>query len=207
YQLGEIHLDRGDTATAERWFREALEIDPKVAQAKNAMAVLAFQRGDLAESERLIGEAIAIRPDVRLARYNRALIAEQRGDLRAAEREYLEELSVHPDSYKAAFNLSRLYEAAGNGQLQVDALRQSIEGNPRFAEGHLFLAKAYLDQRRNYAEAITLARKGLELKPQASLAPFGHYVLADLYNRTGRPAEAARTAAQGRALEKGAPAR
>lgn len=204
YQLGEIYLDRGDAATAERWFREALDLDPKVAQAKNAMAVLAFQRGDIAESERLIEEAIAIRSDVKLARYNRALIAEQRGDVRRAEREYLEELTLHPDSYKAAFNLSRIYEAEGNPDLQVDALKQAIEGNPRFAEGHLFLAKAYLDQGRNLGEALSLARKGLELKPQPSLVPFAHFLLADLYNRMGRRAEAAREVARGRALERAA---
>ncbi len=204
YQLGEIFLDRGDSTTAERWFREALDLDPKVAQAKNAMAVLAFQRGHVAESERLIAEAIAIRSDVKLARYNRALIAEQRGDAATAEREYLEELKLHPDSYKAAFNLSRLYEAAGQRDLQVDALRQALEGNPRFAEGHLFLAKAYLDQGRNLTEAARLAQRGLDLGPQPGLVPFGHFVLADLYNRLGRPAEAAQHVARGRALQRAA---
>lgn len=204
YQLGEIYLDRGDDGQAERWFREALELDPKVAQAKNALAVLAFRRGQIREAERLIDEALAIRSDVKLARYNRALIAEQRGDLLTAEREYLEELKLHPDSYKAAFNLSRLYEAAGQRTLQVDALKQAIEGNPQFAEGHLFLAKAYLDQGRDFKEAIDLARKGLDLRPQPSLLPLGHFVLADLYNRTGRRAEAAQEAARGRALQRAA---
>jgi tetratricopeptide (TPR) repeat protein len=200
YQLGEIHLDRGEAAVAERWFREALDIDPRVAQAKNALAVLAFQRGNVAESERLVAEAIALRSDVKLARYNRALIAESRGDLRSAEREYLEELKLHPDSYKAAFNLSRIYEASGQRTLQVDALKMAIEGNPRFAEGHLFLAKAYRDQGQNLSEAIELARKAVELKPRAELRPLAHYLLAELYDRAGRRAEALREAAKAQAL-------
>jgi hypothetical protein len=33
------------------------------------------------------------------------------------------------------------------------------------------------------------------------MAPLGHYVLADIYNRQGRPGEAAREVALGRALE------
>ncbi len=200
YQLGEIHLDRGEAAVAERWFREALGIDPRVAQAKNALAVLAFQRGNVAESERLVAEAIALRSDVKLARYNRALIAESRGDLRSAEREYLEELKLHPDSYKAAFNLSRIYEASGQRTLQVDALKMAIEGNPRFAEGHLFLAKAYRDQGQNLSESIELARKAVELKPRAELRPLAHYLLAELYDRAGRRAEALREAAKAEAL-------
>ena len=124
---------------------------------------------------------------MRLAHFNLALLAEQRGDVRQAEREYFEELKLHPDNFKAAFNLSRLYEQVGDREGQIGALKQSIESNPRFAEGHFFLAKAYLDPggqpRRGRS---TLARKGLELAPKSEYAPLGHYVLADIYNRQGR---------------------
>jgi len=201
YQVGEVYLDRGDLAQAGARFREALELDPNVAQAKNALGVIAFQQGNLADAERLIREAIATRSDVRLARFNLALVAEQRGDTATAEREYLEELRMHPDSFKAAFNLAQLYEAAGNRELQVDALRQSIDGNPYFAEGHIFLAKAYLDAGREFARAVELARKGLTLRPRAEVEPLGHYVLADLYNRLGRHADAAREVGLGRAAD------
>jgi tetratricopeptide (TPR) repeat protein len=200
YQMGEIYLERGDAARAEENFRAALAIDDKVAPAKNALGALAFQRGDVAGAERLIREAIAIRDDVRLARYNLALIAEARGDARAAEREYLEELKRHPESYRAAFNLARLYESVGERQLQIDALKQSIEANPEFAEGHVALAKLHLDSGQ-LENAMTLARKALELRPRSPLAPLAHYVIADVYSRTGRPVEAAREAAKGRRLE------
>lgn len=201
YQVGEIYLDRGDLAQAESRFREALDLDPAVAQARNALGVIAFQRGDLVAAERTIRDAISVRDDVRLARFNLALISEQRGDTAGAERLYLEELKIHPESFKAAFNLSRLYEALGDRQLQIDALKQAIDGNPHFAEGHIFLAKAYLDAGRDFAAAIDLARKGLELRPRADVVPLGHFVLADLYNRTGRSSEAAREVARGRAAE------
>jgi tetratricopeptide (TPR) repeat protein len=148
----------------------------------------------------LVKEAVELKADVRLARYNLALIAEQRGDLASAERLYLEELKIHPDSHLAAFNLSRLYQAGGNRALEIDALRQAIEGNPRFAEGHVFLAKALLDE-GEFEEAISLSKKGIELKPRAEVAPLGHFVLADLYNRVGQSQEAAREVARGRALE------
>jgi len=74
--------------------------------------------------------------------------------------------------------------------------------NPSFAEGHLFLAKAYLDQEQQLDEAVRLARRGIELAPRSDYAPLGHYVIADVLSREGRPAEAAREAARGRALEK-----
>jgi choline-sulfatase len=201
YQMGEIWLDRGDLSRAEALFRRALDVDPSVAAAKNALGVIALQRGDPATAERLIREALAAKSTLRLAHFNLALLAEGRGDIRTAEREYIEELKLHPENYKAAFNLSRLYEQVGDREGQIDALKQSIVSNPRFAEGHLFLAKAYLDSESNLNEAVRLALKGLELAPKSEYAPLGHYVLADIYNRQGRAREGAQELARGRALE------
>ena len=164
-RLGEVFLDRGDIDRAEQIFKQALELDPKVASATNALGVIAYRRGDPAAAEKLIREAIAVKADVRLARYNLALIAESRGDLLNAEREYLEELKLHPDSYMAAFNLSLLYERSGQRDLRLDALKMSIDGNPAFAEGHIFLAKAYLERGASLDEAAQLAQKGLSLSP------------------------------------------
>jgi arylsulfatase A-like enzyme/tetratricopeptide (TPR) repeat protein len=201
YQMGEIWLDRGDLPRAESLFRRALELDSSVVAAKNALGVIALQRGDATTAERLIREALATKPTLRLAHFNLALVAEQRGDLRTAEREYVDELKGHPENYKAAFNLSRLYEQVGDREGQIDALKQSIVSNPRFAEGHLFLAKAYLDAGTKLDDAVSLAEKGLSLAPRSEYAPLGHYVLADIYNRQGRAREGAEALARGRALE------
>lgn len=201
YQIGEVYLDRQDYPRAEQEFRAALALDDSVAPAKNALGVVAFQRGDLDGAERLIHEALAMREDVRLAHYNLALVAEQRGQLTLAEKEYLLELEKHPDSFRAAFNLSQLYQQRGDRDGQIEALRQAIEGNPRSAEAHVFLAKAYLDSGSRYQEAVDLAQKGLTFAPGPQVAPLAHYVLADLYNRLGRPGDAAREFAKGRSLE------
>jgi tetratricopeptide (TPR) repeat protein len=182
-------------------FNLALELDPKVAAAKNALGVIALERGDLDGAERAIRGALEIKPTVRLAHYNLALVAEKRGDLRTAEREYVEELKQHPETYKAAFNLSRLYEQVGDREGQIEALKASLKSNPRFPEGYFFLAKAYLEEGKQLQQAAEMARKGLEIGPKSQHAALGHYVLADVYSRQGRAQDAAREAAQGRALE------
>ena len=205
YQMGEIFLDRNDLSRAESLFREALEMDSHVAAAKNALGAIAFRRGDIATAKRLATEALAMRADVRLAHYNLALVAEAQGDLATAEREYLEELESHPEAFKAAFNLSRVYARIGEPGLEIDALKQALDGNPEFADGHFFLAKAYLASGANLDEAVRLARKGLELAPKSQMAPLGHYVLADIYNRRGAQADAAREAAIARKLESARP--
>jgi choline-sulfatase len=201
YQVGEIYLDRGDVAAAEERFVKALEIDESVAPAKNALGVVAFKRGDLDGAERNINAAIAMKPDVRLAHYNLALVAEERNDLPRAESEYKQELEHHPTAFKASFNLGRLYERLGRTNDRISALKQSIEANPGFAEGHLYLAKAYLDAGVSLDEAIRLARRGLELSPEPDVAPLGHFVIAGVLLKQGRPEAASRELEVGRALE------
>jgi arylsulfatase A-like enzyme/tetratricopeptide (TPR) repeat protein len=201
YQLGELYVELGQLEKAERAFQQSLIDDTRVAIARNALAVIAIKRGDLAKAEEHIRAAIAQKPDVRLAHFNLALIAEQRGQRQTAIQEYQQEIDTKAGAFKAAFNLGRLYEQLGDPAGQEAALRKSLEINPAFAEGYFYLAKLLLDQNRQFDEAITLARRGLEAGPKSEYAPLGHYVLADIYSRQGRHAESQREATQGRALE------
>ena len=198
YQIGEIYLDRNDQARAEQSFRKALEINPREAAAHNAVGVLAFQHGDPATAEREVRAALAIKKNVRLAHYNLALFAEERNDLQAAEAEYKQELELFPNSSKASFNLAQLYQKRGDRSSQIATLKQAVEQSPKFPEGKLFLAKAYLDAGINFPEAIGLARESLSLNLRPELTSLAHFVLADLYNRVGRPDDAAREVALGR---------
>jgi len=202
YEAAQILIDGGNLDEARRELTQALALEPKLAAARNALGVLALRRGDISGAEREIRAAIEEKPDVRLAHFNLALLAEQQRDLPRAVAEYKKEIELHPNSYKAAFNLGRLYEGQGDRQSQVAAFRQAIEMNPFFAEGHLFLAKAYLDRGEDFDEAVRLARRGIELDPKGEYAPLGHYVVADVLARQGHPAEAEREAARGKALER-----
>jgi choline-sulfatase len=199
YQIGEVYLDRGDETRAMQSFQEALRIDPREATALNALGVIAFQHGDAATAERYARQAIDIKKDVRLAHYNLALIAESRDDLSTAEAEYKKELELHPGAFKAAFNLGMLYDRLGNRPAEIAALKAALEQNTSFPEGKLFLGKAYLDAGINFPEAIDLARQSLSLRLRPELIPLAHFVLADLYNRVGRPEDAAREVARGKA--------
>jgi arylsulfatase A-like enzyme/Tfp pilus assembly protein PilF len=201
YEAAQILIDNGKLDEAQAELNHALQLEPKLAAARNALGVLALRRGDVAGAEKEIRDAIAEKPDVRLAHFNLALLAEQRGEMPRAIAEYTREIELHANSYKAAFNLGRLYGLVGDRSGQIDAYKKAIEINPSFGEGHLFLAKVYLDAGQNLDEAVRLARRGLELAPESEYAPLGHYIVADVYSRQGRSAEAEREAARGRALE------
>jgi arylsulfatase A-like enzyme/Tfp pilus assembly protein PilF len=202
YEIAQILLDRGKSSEAAVELRKALSVEPTMAAARNALGVAALNEGDVATAESEIRRALAMKPDVRLAHFNLALVAEKQGDGATAQAEYQKELALHPNNFKAAFNLGKLYEAQGRTAEQEAAYRKAIAINPEFGEGYFYLAKLLLDQGRGFDEAVTLARKGLEVAPSSPYAALGHYVLADLYGRLGRPAEAATEAQRGRALEK-----
>jgi arylsulfatase A-like enzyme/Tfp pilus assembly protein PilF len=202
YSTAEILLDRGDLDEAEDELRQAIAIEPNLVVARNALGVVALKRGDATTAEREIRAAVAENPDVRLAHFNLALVAEERGQWREAIAEYREEIELHPQaSYKAWFNLGKIYAQLGDRDSQADAYRHAIESNPSFAEGHLYLAKLYLDLGQRFDEALALARKGIALGPDGEYAPLGHYVIADIYSRQGRRADAEQEAARGRTLE------
>jgi hypothetical protein len=75
-----------------------------------------------------------------------------------------------------------------------------VDKNPGFGTGFLYLAKALLDV-DDLTAAEQAAKKGLGSKPDAGMVPLGHYVLADVYSRLGREAEAARQIAAGKRAE------
>lgn len=200
YQLGELYVDMNRLDEAEQTFRRAIALDERVSSAENALGVVAFKRGQLDKAEAHANAALAISPDAKLAHHNLALIAEQRRDFPAAKAEYRQEIERQPDAWKAAFNLARLHEQLRERSEAEQAYRKALEIHPRFAEGYFYLGKFCLDAGR-LDEAAFNAKKGLEIAPASEFAPLGHYVLADVYSRQGRHADAAREAERGKALE------
>ncbi|MEO8275864.1 MAG: sulfatase-like hydrolase/transferase [Thermoanaerobaculia bacterium] len=200
YRLAQVELDAGRDADAEKGLRRTLEVEPKTARAEVGLAVIAFRRKDLAAAHAALDRALAIDPKVKHARYNRALIYESEGRHADAEAAYRQEIADHPSNFRAFFNLARLLEGMGNSAGALEALRKAVEVNADYAIGRLFLARALLAT-GDLAAAESEARRGLELDSASAFAPLGHYVLADVYRRERRNADAAREAALGKEAE------
>ena len=202
YELARMLVDRGDLDGGERHLKKAAALSPEMGAAVVSQGAVALLRADPVNAQRLFEQALTIQPDVRLAHFNLALLAEERGAPRAAADFYHRELDYHPQSYRVQFNLGRLLDGLGDRHGAAEALEQSIEINPEFAIGHFFLAKSLVDRNEQLERAMELARTGLKLDPGADMAPMGHYLLADIYTRLGRPQDAQRELASARALER-----
>jgi len=200
--LGEVFLETKDFDKAIAHFEEAISIDPEHSSlAHNNLGAAFLEKKMLDRAETEILKALELRPRIPDAHYNLGLLYEEEGDLKRAMEEYKKEIEIHPGAHPAHFNLALLYGKMGLLREQVQELEEAIKTNKGFARAYLFLAKAHLDLNENFEEAISLAKKGLELDPEAESAPLGHYVLADIYNRLGRWADYSSELQKGRALE------
>jgi arylsulfatase A-like enzyme/Tfp pilus assembly protein PilF len=200
YQLATLYLDMRRERDAERTFREALVSNPKMGAAFNALGALAYQKRDLAEAETLVQKGLALEPDVRTGRFNLARIFEDRGRLAEAEKLYREELETYPDHGRAHFNLAQLLRERGDRNGYLSELRRGTEQADKFGACYFYLAREVLAA-GSLDEAAELATRGLAGDPTSPVAPLGHYVLADVFNRKGEPAKAQAEAAKGKRLE------
>ena len=200
FQLGDIYMQRGEPAKALEVLTRglALDVDRAPFLVKLAEAHLELKQFD--DAERALTEAITLRADVPRGQYNLALVLEQRGRGADARAAYEVEVAKNPKNYGAQFNLAKLLLKDGRLADATARFRAAVEARPEFAEGYLYLAKALLDG-DDLPGAQKAAQDGLARKPQPSIAPLGHYVLADVFSRLGRENEAARQVALARRLE------
>jgi choline-sulfatase len=202
FQLADIWMRRGHFDRAEGALKDALSKKGDRPSLLLKLGECYIEMKRYAEAETAVRGALADRPSLQTAHYNLALVYEARDDTERAIVEYEAELAQDPKSYRSSFNLAKLLLRGGRASEAVVRFREAVGSNPEFGTGHLYLAKALLDA-GDLKGAQESAKTGLAQKPEAKFAPLGHYVLADVYTRLGRPGEAAREVAAARKIERG----
>jgi arylsulfatase A-like enzyme/Tfp pilus assembly protein PilF len=202
WQLADVWMRKGDQAKAEAVVKDALarKVDEHRFLLKLGESYIEAKRYE--DAERTLRRALELKPDLDTAHFNLGLVYEEKGDIAKAIASYEAELAQNAKAYRAAFNLAKLLQKVGRSEEARAHFREVAEIAPEFGTGHLYLAKALLDA-GDLSGAERWARKGLASKPDPKIAPLGHYVLADVYNRQGRAADAAREVAAARRLQVG----
>lgn len=200
YQLANLSAGRGDFATAAATLEKGLKLDGDHAAFLVKLGEARLELKQLDAAQAALVEAIKTKPSQSMAHYDLGLVYEARGDWRAAAAEYEAEIAVSPKLYQPHFNLAKLLAANGRPTDAVTHFRAAVEKNREFGAGYLYLGKALLDIGELPA-AERAASAGLALKVDPAIVPLGHYVLADIYSRQGRQAEAAAHVAAGRRAE------
>ena len=116
---------------------------------------------------------------------------EERGDGSRAIEAYETRLEMAPKDFRSHFNVAKLYGALGD----PERMEGVVPGRPRAqrrVRGRVSLSVQGAAGSGRTGEAEETALRGLALEPEPEMAPLGHLVLADVYNRQGRTAEAER---------------
>jgi arylsulfatase A-like enzyme/Tfp pilus assembly protein PilF len=202
WQLADLSMRKGDPAKAEAVIQAALKqgVDEHRFLLKLGENYIEAKRYD--EAEAALRKALGKKPKLATAWFNLGLVYEEKAQPEKAIAAYESELAQNDKAYRAAFNLAKILQKAGRLPEAVARFRKAVEIQPDFGTGQLYLAKALLDA-GDLPGAEEWARKGLVNQPDARMKPLGHFVLADVYNRQGRPAEAEREAAAARRLQGG----
>jgi choline-sulfatase len=202
WQLADLWMRKGDFRQAEAILTDALALKVDEHRLLLKLGESRIEARLFDEAERALRAALEKKPGLALAQFDLGLAYEGKGQIEKAIEAYQAELSTNPKAYRAAFNAAKLLQKIGRGREAIAHYRKAIEIDPSFGTGQLYLAKALLDA-GDLGGAEQWARSGLTNKPEPRMAPLGHYVLADIYERQGRAAEARREVEAAERLKRG----
>jgi choline-sulfatase len=202
WQLADLWMRKGDFRQAEAILTDALALKVDEHRLLLKLGESRIEARLFDEAERALRAALEKKPGLALAQFDLGLAYEGKGQIEKAIEAYQAELSTNPKAYRAAFNAAKLLQKIGRGREAIAHYRKAIEIDPSFGTGQLYLAKALLDA-GDLGGAEQWARSGLTNKPEPRMAPLGHYVLADVYERQGRTADARREVEAANRLKRG----
>lgn len=169
--LGRVHDSGGQHDLALADFQQALQLDPRNADAMLGLASVYETLGRTADAEGTIKKAVALRPDYWLGVYELAVFYQRQHRGEDALREFRRVVELAPDSAQAHSNLAaglqRLAAAADDGQRanifrEAEAeLRKSLSINENYA-AYANLGMLYYRQKR-WADSAAMTEKALQL--------------------------------------------
>ena len=138
--LGRSYDGKGETSSAVRSFKSAIEINPEMFEAYNDLGGVYFKSKDYVLAEANFAAALRLKPDASASRFNLGLCYSRQGRYSDATRELERVVQVTHDDALALYELGLSYEGMGRGGEAVRAfqtagkLAQSQELADKLAE-------------------------------------------------------------------------
>jgi TPR repeat protein len=162
--LGRAAMARGDAATAAASFREAIRLQPDLADARESLGLALYEMGDLDGAVEELRALLRQRPDAVRARYVLATALMAKQDWPAARSELEDVLRRQPDQVSALYSLGLVRYALGDLNGAIEAYRQAISRSPDQP-----------DVRYNLALVLKLTHRDAEATPEfVAAARAGH---------------------------------
>jgi tetratricopeptide (TPR) repeat protein len=152
---GRKRLAQGDMITASAQLREALRLQPDLAEARASLGLTLYAMGDLDAAVDELRGLLRVRPDLAEARLTLATALVARQDWPAARAELESVLAARPDLPQASYTLGVVRYAQGDLNGAIEAYRHVLAREPRAQ-----------DARYNLALVLKLARRDAEATPE-----------------------------------------
>lgn len=145
----------GDLVSAERAYREILQMSPNNAEATHLLGLVFLHLGRLVEAMPLLERAVALAPKNAVNQHSLAEGYRAQGRLEAAEKHYRRAVKAKPDYAEAHGNLGLVLQAQGRLEEAVACYQRVCRLMPALLQGHLYLAEVLQEQgKHTEAKAI-----------------------------------------------------
>ncbi len=168
-QLAHTDEQLGDRTAAERWYRQAVALDPGDARSLRQLGLLLLDSGRAAEAETTLRRALELQPDDVYGLNALSQILAERGDTAGAIGLLQHVVATAPRLLPPRLNLGYLYLRAGQAAVAEQLMRDTLRQDPRAAGALAILGTAQLQQGHR-TEAETTLRHALQLEPGNAVA-------------------------------------
>lgn len=186
YNLGDVLLNKGDTAAAVAHFEKAFQADPHNVVAASELGVALFSASRLAEAEQQLKKALEIDKTYTDARFNLASVEASNGEWQAAAADFTQVVKERPDDARATQHLGDVMilwgdqlAKAGNDAEAVLRYRDALPGRPADKDLLVRLGMALarmerLDESQQVFETLLRVDPNSDLAKQAIAAIVAH---------------------------------
>ncbi len=164
YNLGFLYEQVGGFEQAMRYYRKALELDPKHEKSLFNVANRLQQVGDYKNAIIVYERIIKLYPRTTSAYLNLGIIANALGDVNKARIMYEQVIKIDSNNAQAYFNLGYLNETAGELREALNDYEKAVEINPKHGEAYYNMGNVYATLGQN-AEAIASYLKTIAINP------------------------------------------
>lgn len=158
------HHHAGRLSTAERVYRQILDVEPNHAEALHGLGVCLAQSGRHASAADFIEQAISLVPKSAQFHCSLGNVRQCQGLMDAAIVSYREALRLQPKFAEALNNLANALKFQGELAEAINTYQRALELQPNWAEAHYNLGNAYREQ-GEFTPAIRCYQRALSLRP------------------------------------------